>query len=143
MSFATAIAQIVSIIEGTPVADDVPFVLDKSGDPSRRRRFSLNVVGGAQVVPKNEGRHVVDVDVVLSFEPQRSASANRHQRMVDVVTDTQAVTDRLLTGSLWGRPSSGIHRLTVEGREAIAYSIEEGDAETPHIVRFSFPLEHT
>lgn len=143
MTVATAIAQVVTIIEGATVANGPAFQLDKSGTPSKRRRFSVEVLSGAQVVPTNEGRHVVDVDVVLAFEPQKSKGADRYTRMLDVVTDVQAVTSALLDDAKWNRPASGIHRVTVEGREAIAYTINDGGDELPHLVRFSFPLEHT
>jgi hypothetical protein len=143
MTIKTAIAQVVSIIEDVAAGDGPPFRLDKSGMPSRRRQFSVEVLSGAQVVPTNEGRHVVDVDVVLAYEAQKAASADRHTRMVDIITDVQNVTDALLDDAQWGRPSSGIHRLTVPGREAIAYSIDDGGDDLPHLVRFSFPLEHT
>ena len=143
MSAATAIAQVVTIIEGVTVTDGPAFQLDKSGTPSRRRRFSVEALSGAQVVPTNEGRHVVDVDIVLAFEPQKSKAADRHSRMLEILADVQAVTGALLDDAQWGRPSSGIHRVTVEGREAIAYTIDDGGEDLPHLVRFSFPLEHT
>lgn len=143
MSAATAIAQVVTIIEGTPVASAPKFQLDKTGDPSRRRRFAVDALAGARVVDaQSEGRHVIDVDVVIAYEPQRSNAADRHQRTIDIITDVQSVTERLVTTANWNRPTSGIKRITVAGRESIAYRIDDGGDETPTLVRFSFPLEH-
>lgn len=142
MSISTALAQLVAIMEGVPVADGPAFRHDPTHQSRVQRRFHVALLGGAQVVPTNEGRYVTDVDIVWHYEAQKTPSANRHQRQIDIDADVKAAQGQLLNTSTWNRPASGIKRITVPGREAMSYRYEDDDEGNTR-VRVSFPMEHT
>lgn len=141
MSFATAIAQLVTVVQGCRVDSQPNFRHIKNYDGRKTRCFWFEALGGGIVVPTNQRRHVVDMVLYVTYDKPKSASANRYAQTLEIVKDIEALCERLLDVVNLGRPASGIIRLSVDGRESMAWVREEDD-ETIQ-VKISFPLEHT
>lgn len=142
MSVTTMTDQLVTIIEATPVANGPAFRHDVTATAVGARRFSVELVGGAHVVPKNEARKIKDVRVQWHYDAQTSAAPDRWKRVQEIAVDVDAVCSRLLDETTWNRPSSGIHRVTTTGREAMAHQIDQDDNGND-VVRVDFVVEYT
>lgn len=138
MSIGSALARLKIIAEETPGAKLV-------FSPSHTlgvNNFWFEYGSGGFVIPTTEGREVIDLDFLLALKKQRGASANRAAFNEKSYALIRLVVLRFLDVDLWDRPTSGIKRLTVPGRESMSWSVE-GEDEDHVAYKVSFPLEFT
>lgn len=144
MSLETALDTLQDIVAGTPATPSgaSPFVLSKA-HALGHHNFWFEWSGGAFVIPMNDGREVIDIDLVVAFRNQQGASANRARYDLTIYNQLRDIAKRLPNTDLWNRPTSGIKRLTVTGRESMSWSFEDNEEEKFVVAKVSFPLEFT